>query len=237
MLRCTSKHWINNLQPNISKIAKLIAEPARANMLLALMGGKALTATELSLEAGTTAQTASSHLAKLVSGDLLLVRKQGRHKYFQLHNYEVAQMLEGLLNMSANKKPIEVPTGPKDPSLRNARVCYDHLAGKIGVDLYNSLVSNNYLYDNKDTALLTDSGKQLFSAFGVNLQELEQKKRPLCKACLDWSERKSHLGGSLGKWVLDEILSNKWAEREPDSRVLRFCDTGLNQLKSKYKMA
>jgi hypothetical protein len=205
-------------------------------MLLALMGGKALTATELALEAGTTAQTASSHLRKLLDGDLLVARKQGRHKYFQLHGIEVAQLLETLLNMSADKKTIEISTGPKDPNLRVARVCYDHLAGKIGVDLYNSLVENNYLYGSHDASRLTESGKDLFSGFGVNFKMLSESKRPLCKSCLDWSERKSHLGGSLGKWILDELLSNEWAKREPDSRALRFSNSGLMKFKSRYKV-
>ena len=222
------------MQPDISKIAKLIAEPARANMLLALMGGKALTATELSLEADITAQTASMHLSKLVNGDLIVVRKQGRHKYFQLLNYEVAQLLEGLLNISEDFTPAEIFTGPKDPQFRATRVCYDHLAGKMSVELYDSLVKNNFLMDAKDTALLTESGREWFTAFGVDLQQLERKKRPVCRACLDWSERRSHLSGSLGKWILDDLLSMGWAKREPGSRTLSFSSAGLKKFRSKY---
>ncbi len=225
------------MQPDISKIARLVAEPARANMLLALMSGKALTATELSIEAGVTAQTASTHLKKLVDGDLLIERKQGRHKYFQLHDYEVAQLLEGLLTIAADTQRTEVFTGPKEPRMRFARVCYDHLAGEIAVDLYHSLVKNNFLIDARGTTLLTDSGENLFGMFGVDFQQLAQKKRPICKTCLDWSERRSHLAGGLGKWILDEVLSKGWARRESSSRSLYFSNSGLVAFKSKYKLA
>ncbi len=147
------------MEPNISVIAKLIGDSARARMLTALMGGKALTATELAGEADITAQTASSHLAKLVAGELLVVRKQGRHKYFQLKGTDIAELLEKLLNISASSKNGDVATGPNDPRLKNARVCYDHLAGEIAVTLYNSLVEKECILDNGAETILSDSGK------------------------------------------------------------------------------
>ncbi|WP_246109346.1 ArsR/SmtB family transcription factor [Reinekea thalattae] len=140
------------MEPNFSIIAGLIGDPARARMLSALMAGKALTTTELALEADITAQTASSHLAKLVDAQLLAVRKQGRHRYFQLHRPDVAELIEKLLNVTVTST---IQTGPVDSKLRHARVCYDHLAGALGVALYDSLVSKSFLIDNGEEAIIT----------------------------------------------------------------------------------
>lgn len=207
-------------------------------MLLALMCGKALTATELALEADITPQTASSHLAKLVGGDLLIVRKQGRHKYFQLHGYEIAQLLESLLTISTETNSSNVYTGPNDPALRTARVCYDHLAGSVGVALFSSLLKNEFITEEGGISLLTSSGKTYFEDLGLDFKEIDRVKsrRPICRSCLDWSERKSHLGGLLGKWILDQILANGWAIRQLDSRAVSFTDKGLIHFKSKYKI-
>lgn len=196
MLRYTSNYrGTNKLEPNISFISSLIGDSARARMLTALMGGKALTATELALEAEVTAQTASSHLAKLVDGQLLTVRKQGRHKYFQLHRQDVAQLIEQLLNVTSSTKHPKTVTGPTDQRLRQARVCYDHLAGEFGVALYDALTLNGHIIDKGSETILTDHGLLFFSKLGVNFEELARSKRPICKPCLDWSERRNHLAG------------------------------------------
>jgi predicted transcriptional regulator len=205
-------------------------------MLLALMAGKALTATELALEADITTQTASSHLAKLVAGGLLIVRKQGRHKYFQLHDAEVAQLIERLLTISISGNRSAIFTGPKNPAMRRARVCYDHLAGSIGVNLFDSMVVNQYIKEDGDVATLTETGRTFFRQAGVDFDAIMETKRPLCKSCLDWSERKNHLAGILGKWILDEVFSNGWAEREDGSRTIHFNATGLQLFASKYKI-
>lgn len=226
------------MEPNISAVAGLIGEPARSSMLLALMGGKALTATELALEAGITAQTASSHLRKLVKGQLLTVRKQGRHKYFQLSNHEVAELLEKLLNISAHTSLPAINTGPKDPMLRTARICYDHLAGEIGVALYDALMQSghiiNHSVDHPHELLLAPPGRLFFQTLGLEFEDLEKNKRALCKSCLDWSERRNHLAGSLGKWVLGDLLTKKWAKKDLNTRAILFTDTGLMQFKKQY---
>jgi len=222
------------LQPNISTIAKLIGDPRRGQMLTALMAGKALTATELASEADITAQTASSHLNKLVDGGLLVMRKQGRHKYFQLHDNEVAQLLESLLNVSAKTGVTTIATGPKDPRLKVARICYDHLAGEISVALYDALVANGLLIDSANETYFTDKGLTFFEKLGVDFTELEKRKRPLCKSCLDWSERRNHLAGSLGQWILADLISKGWAQKDLDSRVIEFTDKGLKLLKRRY---
>lgn len=216
------------MQPNIAAIAALVGEPARADMLLALLGGKALTATELALSADVTPPTASSHLGKLLDADIVRVRKQGRHKYFQLASAEVAQLLEQLLNLAANQPRKTIATGPTDPDLRRARVCYDHLAGEMGVALLDALTSQGYLQLQGDDLAVTAAGEAFFTA--LNLPPLQSKqaqsKQVPCKACLDWSERRSHLAGSLGQQLLLYVLDKQWATRVLDSRALQFSAAG-----------
>jgi DNA-binding transcriptional ArsR family regulator len=221
------------VEPNIAIVASLIGDNARAKMLTALMAGKALTATELALEADITAQTASSHLAKLLDGQLLVVRKQGRHKYFQLKNNSVAQLLESLLNISSHLNHI-VSTGPGDPRLRYARICYDHLAGELGVEIYDALARNNYIVDQGEDTQLTESGHAFFYALGFDAQQVEKSKRPLCKSCLDWSERRNHLAGTLGQWMFNDMLNKGWLVREPDSRVLSTSKQGEKEILKQY---
>ena len=144
--------------PNISHIASLVGDPARANMLTALMSGKALTATELAHEAGVMPQTASTHLAKLEAGGLIVTEKQGRHRYFQLSGADVADVLEGLMGLAARSGHLRTRTGPRDPALRRARVCYDHLAGELGVGLYDGLHRRGYLDAAEGGVALTPKG-------------------------------------------------------------------------------
>ncbi len=198
------------------------------------MGGKALTATELAIEAEVTSQTASSHLSKLVEGQLLVVRKQGRHKYFQLQSVEVAELLEKLLNITSKVAKTNTVTGPSDSRLRKARICYDHLAGELAVALYGSLVRNKFIIEQNYETLITESGREFFESIGVNFDRFQKSKRPLCKSCLDWSERRSHLAGSLGQWILNDIFKNGWASKDLDSRVIQFNQTGLKFFYSRY---
>lgn len=214
----------------ITEIAAMIAEPTRADMLLALLGGKALTATELALEGGITPQTASSHLSKLLDAQLISVVKQGRHKYFQLHNREIAHLLENLLVLSTAGQPRAVQTGPSCPSLRRARVCYDHIAGEVGVELFDMLLDKKFIAVDQQSARLTPTGKAMFIHMGAEIVQTGKSRRPLCRPCLDWSERRSHLAGTLGQWLQEEVLKNKWARREPDSRALLFSDYGHRKL-------
>ncbi|USH05201.1 winged helix-turn-helix domain-containing protein [Grimontia kaedaensis] len=220
------------MEPDITQTAALVADSARSKMLIALLGGKALTATELALEADISAQTASSHLAKLVEGGLLVVRKQGRHRYFQLAGYEIAELLEQLMNVTASINPIH--TGPSDISLRHSRICYDHLAGEVAVQLYDSLVAQGLIEDALIEAKLTEKGKAFFISLGADIEEFERQKRPVCKACLDWSERRTHIAGSLGKWILEYLLSQGWAQQLPDSRVIEFTPKGITRFRQTF---
>lgn len=215
--------------PDIARVASLIGDPARANMLTALMSGKALTATELALEAGITSQTASTHLAKLHDGGLIRPRKQGRHKYFALAGEGIAQVLEGLMGLAAGAGHLRSRTGPKDPALRHARVCYNHLAGDMGTQLFDSLSARGFLEGDDDTLNLTEDGHAFFSALGIDIDALIAGKAPLCLECLDWSERRSHLAGSLGRALLSYFEKQGWASRENNTRVVRFTKKGLAQ--------
>lgn len=199
---------------DLAELAALIADPARARMLGALMGGTALTATELAIEAGIAPSTASTHLAKLTDGEILAIEKQGRHRYFRLFDDEVASMLEELTEVASRRGPRR-RIGPADPALRFARVCYDHLAGERGVQLYEQL---------RDRRLL--ESRPFFARFGIDLDALAQSRRALTRTCLDWSERRHHLGGALGAAILARIFALRWARRELDGRAVIFSANG-----------
>lgn len=212
--------------PDIARVAALIGDPARANMLTALMTGKALTATELAAEAGITSQTASTHLAKLDGGNLLRVRKQGRHKYFSLATDDVAAVLEGLMGLAAKSGHLRTRTGPRDASLRKARVCYNHLAGDMGIRMFDSFYGRGFLALEDETLQLTPGGAEFMTDFGIDLDSLTTQKSPLCRECLDWSARRSHLAGSLGRALLARIETLGWARRDAGSRAVIFTQRG-----------
>lgn len=209
--------------PDITLVAALLGDQARANMLTALMGGQALTAGELAREAGVTPQTASSHLSRLEKGGLVIGRRQGRHSYFTLSGDDVAGVLEGLMGLAARAGHARTRPGPREPALRHARVCYDHLAGDLGVAMLESLTARGLL--DADLAP-TVNGEAFFAALGIDLAPLRVGRRPLCKACLDWSVRRSHLAGSLGAAVLDRVYALGWAKRVEGQRVVAFTEAG-----------
>ncbi|MDO9415789.1 ArsR/SmtB family transcription factor [Pararhizobium sp.] len=212
--------------PDIAQLGSLVGDPARANMLTALLSGKALTATELAAAAGITAQTASSHLAKLEAGGLIIQRKQGRHRYFSLTDDDVGFMLESLMGFAANRGFNRHRTGPKDPALRKARICYNHLAGDFGVRMLDSLMADGTIVPVGDDLELSETGKTGMQALGIDVEALSRQKRPVCRSCLDWSERRSHLAGSLGQALLDHFFAKGWAKREKESRAVLFTATG-----------
>ncbi len=212
--------------PDIALLGALIGDPARANILTALMSGKALTASELAAEAGVTVQTASTHLKKLEDAQMINRRKQGRHRYFSLADEDVGKLLETMMGLAAKHGLLRTRTGPKDEALRKARVCYNHLAGDLGVQVYDSLLLNGHLVEEGDDVSLTDTGVLLFENLEVDFTPLKKSRRPLCKACLDWSSRRSHLSGSLGTALLARIYELDWARRINGSRVVAFSPKG-----------
>jgi DNA-binding transcriptional ArsR family regulator len=210
--------------PDIARIASLVGDPARANMLNALMGGTALTASELALEAGVSLPTASSHLGKLMEGGLLTVASQGRHRYYGLAGPQVAGMIEAITGVAEAVGPKRVRPGPRDGAMRVARVCYDHLAGEQAVAMLDRLVDKNVLVRDDKEIRLGPSAASHFAAIGIDVYT--KPRRPVCRACLDWSVRRSHLAGTLGAAILDKILAEKWARREKDSRAVIFSPPG-----------
>jgi DNA-binding transcriptional ArsR family regulator len=223
--------------PNFAAIAATVGDPARANMLTAMLSGGALTPSELSLEAGVTKQTVSSHLSKLVASGLVSVEAQGRHRYYRLADPDVATLLETLMGVAARTKALRTRPGPKEPALRRARVCYDHLAGELGVALFDAFESNHWLAPQADKKLtLTSAGRARVESFGVDVEGLGRKSRPLCRACLDWSVRRHHIAGAVGTAILQEILTRGWAERRGGSRVLDFTEQGEANLRSAFSL-
>ncbi|MBR0753628.1 metalloregulator ArsR/SmtB family transcription factor [Bradyrhizobium jicamae] len=215
--------------PDISMVAALVGDPARSNMLQALMTGRALTASELAQEAGITPQTASSHLSKLEAGGLIEPEKQGRHRYYRLTGPDVASVLEGLAGLAARAGHMRVRTGPKEPALRRARICYDHLAGDLGVQMLDSMRRQKLVRQTKQTIELTGDGRRFMAeALQIDANALAHPRRPVCKACLDWSERRHHLAGTLGAAVMTRFAELKWAMRDPTpgSRVVNFSRNG-----------
>jgi DNA-binding transcriptional ArsR family regulator len=212
--------------PNIAPVAALAGDPARANMLAALSGGMALTASELAGEAGVTLQTASSHLAKLEAAALISATRQGRHRYFRLADNDVAQMLEAIMNVAARTGQLRTRPGPRDPALRKARVCYDHLAGEMGVGLLDNLLRTNRIEHDRADLRLTQSGKEFMNDFRIDLDRLSAQRRMVCRPCLDWSMRRHHLGGGLGAALLKRFQELRWVARVGDSRALRFSPAG-----------
>ena len=219
--------------PDISQIAALIGNPANANMLMALMPGPALTATELAQEAGLVLSTASGNLARLEKAGLVTIARQGRHRYFRLADPDVVAALEGLMPVAARAGHMRVRTGPRDPELRRARSCYDHLAGDLAVKTFDRLIDRELIVHRGEELNVTDKGRRFFVGRGIDLDTLTRGgRRALCRCCLDWSERRYHLGGTLGAAILDEIVAQGWAVREAKSRIVRFSPAGERKLQA-----
>lgn len=212
--------------PDIARVAGLIGDPARANMLTALMSGKALTASELAAEAGVTLPTASGHLTKLAEGGLTATRREGRHKYVTLASDEVARVLEALMGLAAGAGHLRTRPGPRDPEMRQARVCYNHLAGDMGTRMYDSLLTRGMLVAKGETLALSAAGAAFVSDLGVDLDAMPKSRAPLCRECLDWSERRSHLAGRLGRALLAHMEAEGWARRVEGTRIVRFTKAG-----------
>ena len=218
--------------PSIARIGALVGEPARAEMLSALMGGQALTATELAQVAGVTKQTVSAHLAKLLDARLLAVESQGRHRYFRLADRDVAQLLESLMGVAYRAGAVRLRSSPREPALRKARVCYDHLAGELGVLVFEGLDERRLLRLSGEGGV-TPRGREFFAGLGLDTDALALERRPLCRTCLDWSMRRHHLAGALGAALLRRCYELGWARREKGSRVVLFSPAGEKALRER----
>ncbi|OZI66383.1 ArsR/SmtB family transcription factor [Bordetella genomosp. 11] len=231
----------------LARTAALIGDLARAGMLTALMDGRALTATELARVAGITPQTASGHLARLVDAGLIVVERQGRHRYHRLASPAVARMVEGMMAVASELRGPEAATrpspprvGPRDAALRYARTCYDHLAGEIAVAMADRLVARGHVELSPDGGVLTADGASFLRGLGVDLEAAAARAghktsgRVFCRPCLDWSERRPHIGGALGAALCHCCFTQGWMRRAPGGRAVTVTPPGQLALREAF---
>jgi DNA-binding transcriptional ArsR family regulator len=210
----------------MSEVAALIGDRARGEMLSALVSGRALTAKELAYVAKITPQTTSEHLSKLVEAGILTFNTRGRFRYFRLASAAVNQMLEGIMTVAAAKRVPPV----RDHALARARICYDHLAGELGVAIADSLIRNGHLVLGPDGGEITESGEVFLSKLEIDVARSRRRRRAFCRPCLDWSERRYHIAGAIGAAIAERCFEMKWIKRVDESRALFITPTGEKEL-------
>ena len=220
----------------LAATAALLGDPARANMMAVLMDGRALSAKELAYAAHVTPQTASGHLGKLTEAGLLRANAQGRHRYYRLASPLVGQMVESILAVSGDRAPGARQTSPwrGGESLRTARTCYDHLAGRLGVAIADTLQDRGYVTLSADGGEVTESGIVFLQQFGA---EPASGRRVFCRPCLDWSERRAHIAGRVGAALAVRCFERGWIVRQRDSRALKVTEAGLAGLREWFGFA
>jgi DNA-binding transcriptional ArsR family regulator len=219
-----------NVYPNIAYIAGLIGDPTRAAILGGLMDGRALPASELAYMARVSPQTVSSHLAKLVEGNLLSVDNQGRHRYYRLASSEVAQALEILGTIAPPVKVRSLRQSDRLEKVRIARTCYDHLAGKLGVSVTEGLISRGLICLMNGEYIVTEGGKDWFQRLGIDYQSPRKSRRIFARPCLDWSERRHHIAGKLGSEIALRFFELGWIRKLPDTRAVQITEIGQRKL-------
>ena len=217
-------------QPDIAHILTLIGEPARATILLVLLSGEALPASELAQQCRLTPQTISSHLAKLIAGELLVVAPQGRHRYYRLARPEIAEMLEAIQRVAPRCPVRTLRQSEEAKALCRARTCYDHLAGKLGVLLTRALCERGVLQYESRQFHLTERGKVWCSEIGLDWQLAARRRRAFALPCLDWSERRDHLAGALGAAIARHCFDQDWLRRIRSSRAVAITESGHDAL-------
>ena len=222
--------------PYIAEAAAIIGDPARANMLSALKDDGVLSATELAHVAGVAPNTASGHLAKLTEIRMVTVECKGRHRYYSLACHEVAEALESLEALAANIAPRNRPRSRHDSAIRYARSCYDHLAGRLGVRLAESLVQLDYVARTPDGFALSERGETAFVAYGIDLDALKATRRRLVRRCPDWSESQAHLGGALGAKLFELFCDLSWLRRQRGTRAVFITPKGKSAFRKHFQM-
>lgn len=217
-------------QPDIARVAALIADPSRATILLALMSGQDLPAGALAGLAGVSPQTASAHLSKLVAGGLLSRTRAGRQRRYQLRDERVARAVEALLILAPTPPARGLTEGLQQRDLVRARTCYDHLAGKLGLAVTDALVERDWVRVEEGAFAVTVRGARWLAQHGIHADALRRQRRLFAPLCLDWSERRPHIAGALGAALADWMLTARWVTRQPASRALRITDLGRRQL-------
>ncbi|PTM58005.1 ArsR/SmtB family transcription factor [Desmospora activa] len=219
------------IHAKLPEIARLFSDPSRVSMLTVLLDGRFHTAGELAYQAGITPQTASFHLQKLQSWDLLECDHQGRHRYYRLTSNELAQWMESFLGATPSPEIRSLRQSTQLKKLKKARTCYDHLAGECGVKLLEGLLDQKWLTEAEEKKLvLTETGKIKLIASGIDVNKALKKRRSFAHQCLDWSERRYHLAGALGSEILHFLLRKKWLIQSDASRALRLSDDGKESI-------
>jgi DNA-binding transcriptional ArsR family regulator len=232
---CGHSRAMSNV-PQLAEVAALVGDPARANMLCALLGGRALTATELAFAAGVTPQTTSGHLGKLSAARLLVQMKQGRHRYYRLAGPHVGQMLESIMTVALAAPQRFQPRSQLDDKLRHARTCYDHIAGVLGVGLAERLTEREHIVLGDEAGEVTPAGAEFLGKLGVDLTNARSKRRLFCRPCLDWTERRPHIGGAVGAALASRCFDLKWIERVRDGRALTITPVGRRGLMEHFSL-
>ncbi len=232
---------------DFAEAAALVGDPARANMLAALMDGRALTAKELASAAGITPQTASGHLGRLTEGGLLSVEQQGRHRYHRVASPAVAHMLESIMSVAAERAGSvarkAVTVGPRDKALRRARTCYDHLAGRLAVGLADKMVERGQIDLSPDGGALTEDGTAFLRSLGVDLGSdpvaagRKVRGRMFCRPCLDWSERRPHIAGVVGAALCQRCFTQGWVRRLDGTRAVEVTPAGQFAFRRVFDLA
>ena len=224
-----------------AEVAAMAGDPARAAMLHALMDGRALTASELARIAGVAPQTASGHLARMTETGLLAVAKQGRHRYHRLASTGVAHMIEGIMRVASELQPPRkhLSVGPRDAALRHARTCYDHLAGHLGVSLSDALTAAGYAELSAESGIITARGLAFLAAVGIDVSAMRERSgvksgRLLCRPCLDWSERRTHLAGVVGAALCAHSFAEGFVRRIDGTRALQITPKGQRAYREKF---
>ncbi|HVO03529.1 MAG TPA: winged helix-turn-helix domain-containing protein [Candidatus Cybelea sp.] len=211
----------------MAEIAALVGDPARANMLTALMNGEALSASDLAWHAGVTPQTASGHLARMMAADLIKVTAQGRHRYYKLASPAVGRMLETIYQVAGEQSaPRRRLPSYVDTAMREARTCYDHLAGVLAVMITEAMVSKRYLVLNDEAGVVTRGGRRFFTGFGIDLDAACRTRRHFCRVCIDLTERRPHVSGALGAAFCARCFELGWITRMKDTRAVAVTPKG-----------
>ncbi|WP_246074251.1 ArsR/SmtB family transcription factor [Flavobacterium daemonense] len=227
---------IIEMEDQFIKTSSLIGDPTRASILWTLMDGRAFTATELAVSVNTSPQNISMHLGKLLDADLLCVEKQGRHKYYRFSNKEVAYALEAMASL-VPKPEVSLKNKPENyPPIKFCRTCYDHLTGKIGVAVTDSLLEQEIIVEKNNAFEISKEGEKWFSDLGINLEEAQKQKRIFLKPCLDWSERRNHIAGSVGTLLFNKMINEDWLRKTENSRAIIVTGKGEAALLKYFKI-
>ncbi len=217
----------------IAALAAALADPTRATTISALLSGTSHTSGELAKVCGVAASTMSSHLSKLVDAGIVRVDAAGRHRHYRIASRDVADLLERMDSLELPEtRPPERPSPGQ--GLAEARSCYDHIAGRVGVGLHDAFVDRGWIEIVSEQPTLTDSGAQLLTDLGIDLDGLRKLKRPMLRLDLDWTERRDHLAGSVAAAIMTETINRRWIARRVDRRQLTVTTTGRQEMNSRF---